>query len=227
MLALATISSSHPRLVKKNPLIENRVWLNCFDENEKNQIEARKTWKVMNITKDDELSSLSPPSKMYAVALIPLLHHKDESIANASAAAFAHAMGMHISTIEKNCERICSIYVEAYPTQTDDQETSIISSSISQQGLPRAAPIAAKQPKKQKKVIDTGLPKKPKKKTPGGNLGKLTAGTGVKPKKRTGLAAGKGLSAKTKSKIPEVKERIIDRALLEDQCEFGKRCDGD
>ena len=49
MLALATISSSHPRLVKKNPLIENRVWLNCFDENEKNQIEARKTWKVMNI----------------------------------------------------------------------------------------------------------------------------------------------------------------------------------
>lgn len=221
MLALATISSSHPRLVKKNPLIENRVWLNCFDENEKNQIEARKTWKVMNITKDDELSSLSPPSKMYAVALIPLLHHKDESIANASAAAFAHAMGMHISTIEKNCERICSIYVEAYPTQTDDQETSIISSSISQQGLPRAAPIAAKQPKKQKKVIDTGLPKKPKKKTPGGNLGKLTAGTGVKPKKRTGLVAGKGLSAKTKSKIPEVKERIIDRALLEDQFKTG------
>ena len=31
MKTLAIVVARHPRFVRNNPLVENRIWLNCFD----------------------------------------------------------------------------------------------------------------------------------------------------------------------------------------------------
>ena len=31
METLAIVAARHPRFVRNNPLVENRIWLNCFD----------------------------------------------------------------------------------------------------------------------------------------------------------------------------------------------------
>ena len=61
MLALGAIAAKHQKLCKKNPLIENRVWLNCFDKNDRVQEAARTTWKILTEDEGGALSSILPP----------------------------------------------------------------------------------------------------------------------------------------------------------------------
>ena len=121
MMALSSIAASHPsrpRLMKINPLIENRIWVNCFESNQSIQNEARAAWRQVCGVEDDDELALPSPSKMYTAPLMPLLSHKDRSIANAAALAFAHAAGMHQDTAEKSVVQLCSTFIDAYPTLT-------------------------------------------------------------------------------------------------------------
>eukprot|EP00978_Attheya_sp_CCMP212_P014376 scaffold36531_cov52-Attheya_sp.AAC.4 len=202
MIALGSIASNHPKLVKNNPLVENRVWVNCFDKNESVKSSARNTWFIANgisSVGDEVPKDLPPPSKMYAIALLPLLNHSDKEIAESAANAFASAMGMYLDTVERNILKLCNTFIDSYPTSFDEDTA-----------VPKIAPPVASTisgPKKKKtSTINTGLPKKTtKKKTlPGGNLGKITGTTTKKVVK------------KIPKKAPS-NERTFDRELLESQ----------
>ena len=64
METLASIGKQHPKLVKSNPLIENRIWLNCYASQERVKSAARKAWLVAhgNTTDDVDGTPLDPPS---------------------------------------------------------------------------------------------------------------------------------------------------------------------
>ena len=89
METLASIAQHHPKLIKNNPLIENRIWLNCYDKRDRIKNAARFVWLVAHGHDADDIdvatTPLDPPSKMYAVPLLPLLSHEDNSIACAAA----------------------------------------------------------------------------------------------------------------------------------------------
>lgn len=227
MLALSSIATSHPtrpRLMKINPLIENRIWVNCFESNQSIQSEARTAWRqVCGVESDDE-SALPAPSKMYAAPLMPLLSHNDSTIANSAALAFAHAAGMHKDTAEKSIVQLCSTFIDAYPTPSSDGDSNSAAANVggglpimgkaigkTASSSPFPEPPAAAPKKPKAKRIDTGLPKKPKKKMVGGtSLSKLTATT--KPKKKVATTR-----TMPKPKIPQAKERTFDKELLESQ----------
>ena len=163
MIALGSIASTHQKLIKNNPLVENRIWLNCFDANKEVKEAARQTWRSVNETegngesKDDDY--LASPSQMYSIPLLPLLHHQNSSIANAAAAGFAHGMGKYPSTVEKNILRICNSYIESFPTVFEEEK----------RGPPKTAPV---KQTKVKKVM-----KKPSR------SGSLKIGQATKPRK--------------------------------------------
>jgi len=195
MMAIAEIAAVHPKLVKNNPLAENRVWVNCFDSDEEIRSQARKTWRCVHCETHE--SALPPPSPLYAVPLVPLLSYRDASIAEAAATAFAHALGQHGGSISRNLESLCKAYIEAYPTK---------GSAVSTSSTAKSASASQK-----KKSIATGLPKKKpiKKKTgtPAGiaNIGKTSVGT----KKKSSAAA--------KALMKPKAERKLDRDELNSQ----------
>jgi hypothetical protein len=205
MEALASIAQRHPKLIRSNPLIENRVWLNCFDKKDRIRNAARRCWLVAhgyNIDEIDDACSLDPPSKLYAVPLLPLLSHEDDSIACAAAASMAAAMGMHPDSVEKNVVKICNTYIAQFPASGEEDQPK---QSVSP--FPIQPPVATKNPVK-KKVIDTGLPKK-----------KTTKVSSVSTSmaKITGAAVPKK-SAATKKLLAKVAAPKVERTL--DQSEF-------
>lgn len=210
METLAAIARNQPKLVKSNPLVENRIWLNCYDKSDRIKIAARRAWLVAHGHDDAELdvesTPLDPPSKMYAVPLLPLLCNEDSAIASAAAASFTHAIGMHPSTAEKNIVKLCNTYIGSFPAPGNDvAEQPSKPSSI----FPVAPPPAAKSTTK--KVIDTGLPKKKTKKisSVSASMSKITGAPA--PKKS---AATKKLLAKVAA--PK-QERTLDQDSLMDQ----------
>ncbi|KAL9182373.1 hypothetical protein ACHAXT_013025 [Thalassiosira profunda] len=212
MEALAAIAEGNPKLVKSNPLIENRMWLNCFDSKDRIKRAARKAWLVSRGHSADEHVDATPldsPSRMYAVPLLPLLSHEDASIANAAATSFASAMGLIPETSEKNVLKLCNTFIASFPAPGgDEEETKSSMPTASASPFPVAPPPAAKKPAK-KKVIDTGLPKKKKKASSvTTSMAKITGGPA--PRKS---AATKKLLAKTAPK----KERTLDQSALMDQ----------
>ena len=156
MLALASIATDQQKLVKGNPLIENRIWLNCFEKDESVREHARKAWRIVhggsNDAEDDKTSTLPAPSPLYAAPLLPLLSHGDASIACAAADAYACAMGMHPKFVGRNVEALCKSYIVSYPIE-DDGDTD----SSATPPVPKASVVVV--PVK-KKPIATGLPKK-------------------------------------------------------------------
>jgi HEAT repeat protein len=176
MIALGSIATNHRKLVKNNPLIENRIWLNCFDKNDSIRSEARKTWGIIHeVAGLEDLgqgSSLPPPSAMYSIPLLPLLTSEDKSIAQAAAAAFAAGMAAHSKSVNRNLEKLCTTYIESCPSPEDESKTSAKS-------LPEPSPAPAKKkpmgvPASLKKktvkqsaleVASIGQPKRSKKKT--------------------------------------------------------------
>lgn len=200
MLALKSIATNNQKLVKNNPLVENRIWLNCFSKNDEIKSAARQAWNMLkNGAEGDD--ALPAPSPVYAAPLIPLLNASNESIAEAAAAALAHAMSYHPNSVGRNIENLCKLYIESYPSTTGPpDETASVSSAST-----KTTTIAA--PKPVKKPISTGLPKK---KSTGkksalaiAGIGKPKAGT---KKKSTGAAAAALLKPK--------QERTLDQADL-------------
>jgi HEAT repeat protein len=185
MLAIGSIASRHPKLVKNNPLIENRIWLNCFENNEDIRKEARNTWGIVHgvagLAEADRNSPLPPPSPVYAIPLLPLLSNVNESIAAAAAVAYAQGMAAHPKSVNKNIQKICSTYIESVPVAADEGAKS--SSPFPTTSISAKIPVAA--PKKpigvpaalRKKTVKTsalavagiGGPKKTKKKSPSVN----------------------------------------------------------
>jgi hypothetical protein len=210
MEALASIAESHPKLVKNNPLIENRIWINCHDKTERIKNAACKAWLVAhghNVDVDVTSTVLDPPSKMYAVPLLPLLSHEDTTIATAAAASLASALGMHPSTAEKNIVKLCNTFISSFPAPGEDGGEEPTKAQPASP-FPEPPPVA-KKPVVKKKVIDTGLPKKKKKvSNVSSSMAKIT---GAPAPRKT--AATKKLLAKTAPK----KERTLDQSALMDQ----------
>jgi hypothetical protein len=84
MTTFAAIIETHPKLVKTNPVVENRILINCFAKDESIKSEACRAWKLAFGANDTDVE-LPAPSKIYAIALVPLLSHSDADIANAAA----------------------------------------------------------------------------------------------------------------------------------------------
>ena len=200
MMALGAIALKHQKLCKKNPLIENRVWLNCFDENERVREAARTTWNILSGGASDDPNVLLPPSPMYAIPLLPLLHHSNASVAKAAAEAYAHGMGKHPSSTERNLQKLCSAYIGNYPATVEDkkQPSALPSPLVSKK------PIAAAPPKK--KPISTGLPKK-----------KTTKKTTALSISGIGKPTVKKKAVKNSALLKPKEERTFDRAILENQ----------
>lgn len=195
METFASIARCHSKFLRSNPLIENRMWLNCHAVQARIKTAARKAWLLSHEREMDDVDVvLDPPSRMYAVPLLTLLSHDDTSIASAAALSLAAAMELHPESSEKNIVKVCNLYIASFPTPaSEDTPTS--------SPFPVPEPVVAKKPVK--KVIDTSLKKKPTaKKTSGvtSSLAKITGKPAPKKKKAT-----HALIAKTAPK-----ERTLD-----------------
>lgn len=208
MIALGAIGLNHKKLVKSNPLIENRIWLNCFEKDETIRREARKTWGIVHDTPGLEettaSSELPPPSPMYAISLLPLLNSSDQSIAAAAAGAFAQGMAAHSNSVNRNIQKLCNAYIDSCPGSVSDDK-SPPSSSLS--SLPAAKPVAA--PAKKPLGVPAALKKKTVKKS-----ALEVAGIG-QPKK------SKKKSAVTSALLKPKQERTLDQVALENQFKTG------
>jgi HEAT repeat protein len=204
MIALGSIARHHNHLLKNNPLVENRVWLNCFDENESVRSEARKTWEA--IQGDAHTSDIPPPSAMYAVPLLSLLNNGDPAIASAAAHAYSQGMKKHPSTIHRNIQKLCSTYIDSFPSPGDEDDQSIPGSVSSAPSKVVPASASSKKP-----LISTSLKKKPVKKT-----ALQVAGIGQPLKKTT-----KKKAAVTSALLKPKQERTLDQSTLENQFKTG------
>lgn len=151
-----SVAERHRQLLKTNPLVENRIWLNCFEKDEEVRTAARRAWLTVQNATDADLtddSALPPPSPLYAAPLLPLLSHSDSSIAFAAAAAFGDAMGKHPKSVPRNIEKLCSTYIDSFPSESKDATPSAPSK-------PATAPVATIAAPKKATLINTGLPKK-------------------------------------------------------------------
>jgi hypothetical protein len=209
MIALGSIGLNHPKLVKSNPLIENRIWLNCFEKEETIRREARKTWGIIHDSPDLEEatdpSMIPPPSPLYAMSLLPLLNSSDKSIAAAAAEAFAQGMAAHSNSVNRNLQKLCSSYIDSCPGSVPDDK--LPSSSLP--SVPSAKPVVA--PAKKKPM---GVPASLKKKTVKKSALQV-AGIG-QPKK-----GKKKSSAATAALLKPKQERTLDQAALENQFKTG------
>ena len=199
MMALQRVSSEHQKLVKNNPLVENRIWLNCFAKNEEIRSAARTAWKTLKNTPEEE-DALAAPSPVYAAPLTPLLNSSDESIAEAAADALAHAMSYHPTSVGRNLENLCKLYIEAYPASggSISDDTASVASALN-----KPTTIA---PKPAKKPISTGLPKKTSVKKSALSIAGIGKPKSGPKKKSTGAAAAALLKPK--------QERTLDQTDL-------------
>ena len=210
MIALGSIAENHKKIVKNNPLIENRIWLNCFEENESIRLEARKTWNVVN-GQDETDETLLPPSAMYAIPLLPLLHSTDSSIATAAAKAYAFGMKAHPKTVNRNIKKLCNSYIDSCPQPESEGEKSTGSSEFEMPKKKATFPTPA--PPKKKPLVITGLKKKTVKKS-----ALQVAGIG-QPKKKV----SKKSKAMTSAMLKPKQERTLDHSSLVDQFKVGPK----
>lgn len=148
MTALHAIGTVHSKFLRMNPLVENRVWTNCFDEDEDVRFAAWAAWAEMQGCPNEFSEATIPkPSPLYAAPLLALLNHADPSISSSASKAYAHAMGLHPQTIGRNVEGLCKAFIESFPSEAPKLPES-------NKSLPSTTALASK-----KKVV-TGLPRK-------------------------------------------------------------------
>lgn len=198
MMALAHIAKRHQKLLKSNPLVENRVWLNCFDRDDDIKREARGAWSAITGSTEDNLSK---PSPLYAAPLIPLLSHSDAAISTAAADAMANALLAHPGSVSRNVELLCKTYIESVPTPASS------GSSTKPSFVAKPLPVASVTKAKPAASMVAGLPKK--KAAPKSALD--IAGIG-KPK-----AAPKKKSAVASALLRPKQERTLDAEELVNQ----------
>lgn len=195
MLALAKIASVQRKTVKSNPLVENRIWLNCFEEDDDVRSEAQKAWAIVHEAESFDCKDTPRPSPLYAAPLLPLLNNRDKSIVHAAASAFAHAMALHPNSVSRNVETLCKLYIEAFPTARQP--------ALSENLLKAANSLPA--PAKKKPIL-AGLSSKK-----------------VPPKKSALAVAGIGKQRTSKKKaassalLKPKEERTLDPEALESQ----------
>ena len=206
MIVLGSILSKHPRMIKINPLLENRIWVNCFSRDDAIREEARKAWNIGHGLEQDNME-LPAPSKMFAVALTPLLGHGDDDISKSAADAYAHAIAKHPETAKKNLLHLFNQYVENYPTAAREETKE-------EDNEPKkAAPIVASKRPKPKLSVGTLKKTTKKKKTTGtAAISSLTTTKKKSTSKRKGNAP---ISLTSTSK----KERTFDQNVLNAQFE--------
>lgn len=212
MLVLGHIAERHRKLVKSNPLIESRIWLNCFDQDDAVRLSARRAWSIVNAAPAVDLSqdlALPGPSPLYAAPLLPLLSHDNPSIAQAASDAFAQAMAKHPTSVSRNIETLCKTYIESYPSSVDGDDASAIDGKTepAKTAQPTKTNIAAAFGSKKASPLTSGLPKKK-----------------VSTKKSALAVAGIGKPKVAKKKNPVAsallkpkEERTLDQAALESQ----------
>jgi hypothetical protein len=211
MIALNSIASSHPKLVKNNPLVDNRIWMNCFPKDAGIQNAAKTAWQTVTASSNDVLL---PPSVMYAISLLPLLSHSDSSISEAAAAANATAMGLHPTSVDRNIQKLCSTYIESC---ADDESKKSSARPAMPVALPAKKAPAAVVPLK-KKPIATGLPRKTK------TIVKKDALSIMGKPKNSGAGRGKTTArpkAIDSSLLKPKEERTFDRDALANQFKMG------
>lgn len=209
MMALTALAEA-ATVNKKNPLVENRVWVNCFAIEEEVRAEARKAWKALTASDHEKLD---PPSILYAIPLLPLLSNEEFEIAQAAAAANASAMSLHTSQMmERNVTKLCSTYLENYPTEgsTDGKKSSDTKTPTLKTPAALKTKTAPVKPKKSTADLTKGLRKPAKKKTDALSLmGRPKTG-----KKPTGT---KKLKAVNKALLKPKEERTLDHDELANQ----------
>jgi HEAT repeat protein len=209
MFALTCIAENHAKMLKTNLLVENRIWLNCFDRDNDVRTQGRKAWAKMNGVDYDSLvadeSTMPRPSPLYAPPLLSLLSHTDSSIALAAADAYARAMSMHVNSINRNISILCTTYIDNFPIPTTVISTASASKSTTSAPVSKSKPLSSIAPVP-KKVI-TGLPKA--KAPPKSAL--AIAGIG-QPK-----TVVKKKSISTAALLKPKQERTLDQATLDSQ----------
>lgn len=211
MIALGSIAEMHKKIVKNNPLIENRIWMNCFEENESIRTEARKAWSIVN-GQDEGDETLLPPSPMYAVPLLPLLHSTDSTIATAAAKAYAFGMKAHPKSINRNIKKLANSYIDSCPQPESGGEKS----KAAEGGSSKKPNFPTPAPPKKKPVVVTGLKKKKVVK----KSALQVAGIGQPTTKKKVSKKSKAL---TSAMMKPKKERTLDQAALEDQFKTGPK----
>ena len=210
MTTFAAIIEAHPKLLKTNPVVENRIFVNCFAKDEDIKAEAVRAWKLANNVNDDD-DELPAPSKIYAVALVPLLSHKNKDIAKAAAAAYAFGIQQYPDAAEKSFNRLFTAYIDSYATTAEG--TSKDNAGLTMETTPAlpSAPVAAAPKKKKTPKLDIGtVKKKPVQKKKGGSaMASLTKTAATKKKKKAPSAIS--------SFAPKKKERTIDQDDLMSQ----------
>ena len=207
MFALSCIAERHSKMLKANLLVENRVWLNCFDKDYDVRSQARKTWSMIHgvdyevIVADESL--MPRPSPLYAPPLLSLLSHADLSISLAAADAYARAMAMHEASINRNISILCVTYIDSFPTPTSAASGN--SKTTPTTNVSKGKPLASMAPAPKK--ITTGLPKA--KAPPKSAL--AIAGIG-QPK-----PVVKKKSVATSVLLKPKQERTLDQATLDSQ----------
>ena len=145
-------SSTTSNLIQSNPLMENRIWMNCFATDEGIQREAKRTWRIAHGAEEaqDDTSPLPPPSPIFAVPMMALLSHSDASISAAAAKALAHGLANHPKSCHGAIEKICTTYIDSFPTQSSSGDDA----SKSNSPFPTVPSIPAK------KATPAAIPKK-------------------------------------------------------------------
>lgn len=205
MTALGAILQKNSKLIRTNPVIENRVLINSFARDDRINTEARRAWSI-GFGSDPVDKDLHPPSRIFAVALVPVLSHNDLDIAEAAAKAFAFAMEQYPDLIQKNFDRLFNTYIDSYATVPQKETDKVMDiSDTNGTGEKSAPPMIKKKTAK----LDIGTVKKttvPKKKAVSA-MSMLTKAPATKKK------SSKPTSSLS-SFAPKKKERTLDQDEL-------------
>ena len=205
MTTFAVIIETHPKLIKTNPVVENRILINCFAKDESIKSEACRAWKLAFGAQDTDVE-LPAPSKIYAIALVPLLSHSNADIANAAAAAFAFGIQKHPDLTDKSFSRLFNAYIDSYAAVPAGGSSLPEGSDLAAPVNPTSTSSAAAKPKKKTMKLDTGtVQKKPTKRKTGSAIASLTKTVATKKKAKPSSMS---------SFQPKKKERTLDQESL-------------
>eukprot|EP00586_Coscinodiscus_wailesii_P014096 CAMPEP_0172505274 /NCGR_PEP_ID=MMETSP1066-20121228/185056_1 /TAXON_ID=671091 /ORGANISM="Coscinodiscus wailesii, Strain CCMP2513" /LENGTH=2828 /DNA_ID=CAMNT_0013281825 /DNA_START=96 /DNA_END=8582 /DNA_ORIENTATION=- len=202
MTVLKDLVSMHD--LTKNPLLENRIWLNCHAEEAEIREPAESAWAAL---KDGDTHA--PPSKMYAALLFPMMNQQDKSIATAASKAYAHGMALCPDTFEPNITKLVTSYIDNFPTENSPDGNNSGTNPVKSLVPPPPPKSKPKQPSALKKL--KAKPKKPK------GVASAAGLMGSGPPAATMRRAKKSNAASSAILKPKKQERTFDRNLLESQ----------
>lgn len=215
MTTLGAVLQKSTKFIQTNPLIENRVLINCFASDQKINSEARRAWSI-GFGRDPDIKDLHAPSKIFAVALLPLLSHNDSDIAVAAAKAFAFAIEQYPDLTHKSLNRIFNLYIDSYATIPQKNINKTDKVSDTSLGFEDSEKPVPKLVKKKATKLDIGSVKKstaPKKKATSA-ISMLTKAPATKKKNSKATSALASFAPKKKERTLDQDELISQFAVL-------------